>query len=109
MHAPVLDVCFCEEFVVYVDVQVKDDSFSCLAAACLHSILQSATDLPAPAPSLDDICSALDCGRADQAEAVLQDVKAALKDDLSSTSVSGHIEGYRPLSDVSVRALWHIL
>lgn len=85
----------CYVLMIHVGAQVKDDSFSCLAAACLHSVLQSATDLPAPAPSLDDICTALDCGSAGQAEAVLQDVKAALKDDLSSTSVSGHLKVIR--------------
>lgn len=69
-------------------LQVDEGGFKCLAAACLHSVLQSTTDLPKPAPSLADICTALDCSSPDKAEATLQELKVALKDDLASTSVS---------------------
>jgi hypothetical protein len=68
--------------------QVQEDNFSCLAAACLHRVLQAATDLPQDPPSLQEICSALDCGSADAADAMLTELKAALKNDLASTSVS---------------------
>jgi hypothetical protein len=68
---------------------VEESGFKCLAAACLHSVLQSAADLPKPAPSLADICAALDCSSgAEQAEGMIKELKTALKDDLSSTSVS---------------------
>lgn len=70
-------------------LQADDATFRRLAAVCLHSVLQSAVDLPKPAPSLQEICTALDCsGSAEEAEAMLQEVKAALKADMASTSVS---------------------
>lgn len=70
--------------------QVEEDAFTRLAAACLHSVLQTASNLPKPPPSLSDICEALDCGSADEVEAeVIKELKATLKDDLASTSVSG--------------------
>ncbi len=69
-------------------LQVDEAGFKCLAAACLHSVLQSAVDLPKPPPSLADICAALECGGAEQAEAMLKELKVTLKDDLASTSVS---------------------
>lgn len=69
-------------------LQVQDNNFSCLAAACLHCILQAATHLPRDPPTLEEICSALDCGIAESAETMLKELRAALKDDLASTSVS---------------------
>lgn len=69
-------------------MQPEDGTFGRLAAACLHSVLQAAKDLPKAPPSLDEICSALDCGTAEECESVTKALKVTLKDDLASISVS---------------------
>jgi hypothetical protein len=67
---------------------LQEDAFRCLAAACLHNVLQAAVDLPKPPASLAEICTALDWDSADTAESMLKELKVALKDDLTSISVS---------------------
>jgi hypothetical protein len=51
-------------------------------------VLQAAKDLPKAPPSLDEICSALDCGTAQECETVTKALKVTLKGDMASISVS---------------------
>jgi hypothetical protein len=71
-------------------LQVNEDALTCLAAACLHTTVSSAT-LQSPVPSLDQICAAVGCSSSSsssEAAELQQQLQQALKSDTSAISVS---------------------